>query len=84
MYVIAVTSRPDAIRSNNYVVNKRGFKVSPRYGFGLMNAGRMTEVAKSWTNVPAMVSCATIHSKFRVYVYLSIHRSTFQYSLNIL
>jgi hypothetical protein len=66
MYAIVVTSRPDAIRSNNYVVNKRGFKVSPRYGFGLMNAGRMVEVAKTWTNVPPMVSCMTLNSKFRV------------------
>jgi hypothetical protein len=68
MYVIAVTSRPDAIRSNNYIINKRGFKVSPRYGFGLMNAGGMVEVAKTWRNVPPMISCVTINSQFRVYV----------------
>lgn len=66
MYVIAVTSRPDAIRSNNYIINKRGFKVSPRYGFGLMNAGGMVEVAKTWRNVPPMISCVTINSQFRV------------------
>lgn len=75
MFITVLTSRPDAIRSNNYLINKRGFKVSSRYGFGLMNAGRMVEVAKSWTNVPLMVSCSTQKSKFSTYdIYLFLSR----------
>lgn len=66
MYVTVLTSRADAIPSNNYVVNSRGFKVSPRYGFGLMDAGRMVEVAKDWVNVEEMISCPTFNAHFDV------------------
>ena len=57
MYLVVLSSRPKAIKSNNYIQNKRGLLVSSRYGFGLMDAGRMAEMAKTWKNVPAMVSC---------------------------
>jgi subtilisin family serine protease len=59
MFIIVLSSRPKAIKSNNYITNKRGFLVSSRYGFGLMNAGRMTELAKNWKNVPKMVTCTS-------------------------
>jgi hypothetical protein len=57
MYLIVLTSRPKSIDSNNYIVNKRGLVVSTRYGFGLMDAGRMVEQAQAWTNVPKLNSC---------------------------
>jgi proprotein convertase subtilisin/kexin type 5 len=63
MYLIVLTSRPKAISSNNYFANKRGFLVSNRYGFGLMDAGRMTELAKTWVNVPEMNYCSSLYSK---------------------
>lgn len=66
MFITVLSSRAQAIKSNNYIVNKRGFLVSPRYGFGLMNAGRMVELAKSWRNVPPMQSCQTLNSNFKV------------------
>jgi hypothetical protein len=59
MYLVVLSSRPKAIKSNNYIQNKRGLLVSSRYGFGLMDAGRMTEMAKTWKNVPEMVSCTS-------------------------
>ena len=59
MFLIVLTSRPKAISSNNYIQNKRGFLVSNRYGFGLMDAGRMVEMAKKWINVPIMSTCST-------------------------
>lgn len=57
MYIIVLTSRPKAIPSNNYFTNKAGFLVSSRYGFGLMDAGRMVEMARQWTTVPKMSVC---------------------------
>ncbi|CAF0745562.1 unnamed protein product [Brachionus calyciflorus] len=57
MFITVLTSRAKAIVSNNYIQNKRGLLVSSRYGFGLMDAGRMVEVAKNWVNVPKMVTC---------------------------
>ncbi len=47
------------IKSNDYFENQAGFLVSSAYGFGLMDAGRMVEVAKTWKNVPKMISCHT-------------------------
>ena len=66
MYLIVLTSRPKAIKSNNFIVNQRGFLVSSRYGFGLMDAGRMVELAKNWQNVPTLRSCQTINSNFKM------------------
>jgi hypothetical protein len=68
MYLTVLTSRPKAIKSNNYIMNKRGFLVSPRYGFGLMDAGRMVEAAMTWKNVPPMQSCSTLNSKYKEYI----------------
>ena len=64
MYLIVLTSRPKAIKSNNYQVNKRGLLVSTSYGFGLMNAGRMVELALTWKNVPELNSCHSSNKNF--------------------
>ena len=65
MFLTVITSRAQAIRSNQFIVNKRGFAVSSRYGFGLMDAGRMVELAKTWRTVPRMQSCSTLNSNFK-------------------
>ena len=59
MYLIVLTARPDIYRSIGFFQNKRGLLVSSRYGFGLMDAGRMVELARGWTNVPSMQTCST-------------------------
>ncbi len=59
MYITVFSARPKAIPSNNYVRNGRNLLVSSRYGFGLMDAGRMVELAKDWVNVPQMNTCQT-------------------------
>lgn len=64
MFITVLTSRPKAIKSNNYIANKRGFLVSSTYGFGLMDAGRMVELAKNWINVPKMASCNTRNMQY--------------------
>lgn len=65
MFIIVLTSRPKVIRSNNYFQNKAGFLVSSRYGFGLMDAGRMVEVAKKWITVPEFHTCHANKTKFK-------------------
>ena len=65
MYLTVITSRPKAIKSNNFITNKRGFQVSSRYGFGLMDAGRMVELAKDWVTVPPLKSCHLTDSNFK-------------------
>jgi hypothetical protein len=49
-------------------MNKRGLLVSSRYGFGLMDAGKMVELAKNWVNVPDLQSCQTVNSNFKMSV----------------
>lgn len=66
MYLTVLSSRAKSIKTNNFIMNKRGFLVSSRYGFGLMNAGRMVELAKAWKNVPPMQSCITLNSNFKL------------------
>jgi subtilisin family serine protease len=66
MYLTVLTSRPKAIKSNRWVANKRGFLVSTTYGFGLMDAGKMVSMAKNWQNVPQMISCSVVNSKFNI------------------
>jgi hypothetical protein len=68
IFLIVLTSRPKAINTDTFFVNKRGFLVSSLYGFGLMDAGRMAEMAKTWVNVPPMRSCSTKDSPYKPYV----------------
>ncbi len=62
MFLVVLSSEAKSIKSNNYIVNKRGLKVSSRYGFGLMNSGRMVEMARTWTTVPPFQSCTTFNA----------------------
>ena len=65
MYIVVLSSRPKAIKSNNYMENKRGLLVSSRYGFGLMDARRMVELARTWRNVPKMRTCSSANDKIQ-------------------
>ena len=66
MFITVLSARPKAIKSNQYIANKRGFLVSNLYGFGLMDAGRMVDLAKGWKNVPEMRTCSTKETKYDV------------------
>jgi hypothetical protein len=45
--------------SDNFGWNRNwaGFYYSMDFGFGLVNAYQLVTLAKTWTNVPEMVSC---------------------------
>jgi subtilisin family serine protease len=71
MFLTILSSRPHAIKSNNkFITNKMGFNVSNRYGFGLMDSGRMSEMAKNWTSVPIMHSCVISKENINMYLFL--------------
>ncbi len=65
MYLIVLTSRYKAIKTDSFFQNRAGFHVSTWYGYGLMDAGRMTELASTWLNVPQMRSCSTQNSPYK-------------------
>lgn len=62
MSLIVLTSRPKEVDPDTYYINKAGFSVSSRYGFGLMDAGRLVEEAIKWERVPDFHTCIAQNS----------------------
>ncbi|XP_076443208.1 furin-like protease kpc-1 isoform X2 [Babylonia areolata] len=56
-YITLMTSRPEPMVDGQWVTNALGRKVSLRYGYGLMDASRMVELALKWRNVPEQHIC---------------------------
>nr|KAG5706521.1 hypothetical protein BaRGS_028692 [Batillaria attramentaria] len=56
-YITLMTSRPEPMVDGQWVTNAQGRKVSLRYGYGLMDASRMVDLALVWRNVPEKRIC---------------------------
>ena len=60
-HVIVRSARPTPGRvplaNGFWVKNKAGLAVSKFYGFGLMDAGNMVQLAKRWNTVPEQQTC---------------------------
>lgn len=56
MFIVALSARPND-KSKDFFKNAAGFYVSNRYGFGLMDAGRMVDMATTWKHVPKFIAC---------------------------
>lgn len=56
-YITLMTSRPDPMVDGQWITNALGRKVSLRYGYGLMDASRMVDLALVWRNVPEQHIC---------------------------
>jgi len=48
---------PRDMKNPGWLTNGAGRQYSHRYGYGLMDAGAMTEMAKNWINVPQQRIC---------------------------
>jgi hypothetical protein len=59
MFIVVLSSRSSAFPSENFLTNDRGLLVSSKYGFGLMDAGRIVELSQNWINVPQMATCSS-------------------------
>ncbi|XP_052282248.1 furin-like protease kpc-1 isoform X1 [Dreissena polymorpha] len=59
-YITLMTARP--LPDGDWITNGVGRKVSLRYGYGLMDATEMVNLAEKWTNIPAQHIC-TIQSE---------------------
>ncbi|CAH1797473.1 unnamed protein product, partial [Owenia fusiformis] len=51
-YITLLTARPEPLYDGDWTVNAKGRKVSLKYGYGLMDAAAMVELAEQWTPVP--------------------------------
>ena len=51
-YLIAYTSNRDKLVGGEWFTNGGGLKVSPKFGFGAIDAEALVTRARSWINVP--------------------------------
>jgi hypothetical protein len=52
-------------KENGWKMNGFGLLVSPKFGFGLMNALNFVKAAKGWKNVPEHHICTTEFPQFK-------------------
>ena len=58
MHVIAKTARiPTLAEWDGWTINGAGYHVNDKFGFGVLDVGRMTALAQNWTNVPPRYEC---------------------------
>lgn len=57
-YIVLLTSRTTPLVDGEWVTNGVGRKVSHRYGYGVMDAGAMVDLASRWFTVPEQYVCA--------------------------
>lgn len=67
-YLTLMTANPEPLRNAQWITNGVGRKVSLRFGYGLMDAGRMTYLAPLWRSVPEQKTCESVTQYFSQYV----------------
>lgn len=57
-YLVVMTSRPEPLdKENGWILNGVKRKYSHKFGYGLMDAGAMVNLAEQWTTVPPQHIC---------------------------
>lgn len=56
-HIIVRTARPRTLQAIDWQINGAGYTFSNRFGFGLMDAYGMVELARNWTSVSPQHSC---------------------------
>lgn len=56
-YLIIYTSQSLDIKNHKWTINGIGKRVSHHFGYGLMNAGNMIELAKKWNLIGKQLKC---------------------------
>lgn len=62
-HLVVMSANPHNLHADDWVVNGVGRRVSHHFGYGIMNAGKMVELAKNWTNVPQQRVCEIVSSQ---------------------
>jgi len=57
-HIVVRTARPENLRAKDWVVNGVGRRVSHSFGYGLMDASAMVDLAHNWTSVPEQQICS--------------------------
>jgi hypothetical protein len=56
-HIIVETAKQDSLKSSDWKVNGANHKVSHSFGYGMMDAVAMIELAKKWKTVPHQRKC---------------------------
>lgn len=74
-YLVVLTSNPDPLqKENGWMYNGVRRKVSHKFGYGLMDAGQMVNLAEKWTAVPSQHICRCKFEFFSSYLHKIFHR----------
>ncbi|NXL07069.1 PCSK4 convertase, partial [Mesembrinibis cayennensis] len=57
-HLVIRTSKPAHLQAEDWAVNGAGRKVSHHYGYGLLDAGLLVEMAKAWTGTRPQRRCS--------------------------
>ncbi|NWX06233.1 PCSK4 convertase, partial [Caloenas nicobarica] len=57
-HLVVRSSQPVHLQAEDWAVNGVGRKVSHHYGYGLLDAGRLVEMAKAWTGTRPQRTCS--------------------------
>ncbi|XP_065216778.1 furin-like protease 1 isoform X2 [Planococcus citri] len=58
-HIVVATARPKRLKALDWKTNGAGRKVSHSFGFGLMDAGAMVQLARKWKNVAPQLKYET-------------------------
>lgn len=56
-HVVVLTSKSANLEADDWVTNGVGRKVSHHFGYGLLDASAIVDLARNWTNVPPQRRC---------------------------
>jgi len=64
-HIVIATARPNGLLATDWRTNGVGRNVSHSFGYGLMDAGGMVRLARTWRNVPEQHTCSVRVSRAR-------------------
>ena len=74
-HIMVRTSNPANLNAPDWKLNGVGRRVSHNYGYGLMDAKAMVELARKWISVPPQQSCEVVSPYYyKVISVNSVHR----------
>ncbi|XP_065555705.1 proprotein convertase subtilisin/kexin type 4 isoform X3 [Lathamus discolor] len=75
----AKTSNPAHLQAEDWAMNGAGRKVSHHYGYGLLDAGLLVEMAKAWTGTQPQRRCSVkaLHGPWNIGSKLTVSRDVF-------
>lgn len=65
-YIAVLAASSGSLEANDWVMNGAGKKVSHHFGFGMMDASKMVDLASNWTNIPEQHICEVVSSRQNV------------------